>query len=48
VSRIALSPEATRDRIAFLAQQLNFKAPNPKAVDAIPALVQPPWPKASE
>ena len=44
----ALSPEARRDRIAFLAQQLNFKPPNPKAVDAIPALVQPPWPKPSE
>ena len=41
----ALSPEATRDRIAFLAEQLSFKPPNPAAVNAIPALVQPPWPK---
>jgi hypothetical protein len=41
----ALSPEATRDRIAFLAEQLAFKPPDRKAVDAIPALVQPPWPK---
>ena len=41
----ALNAEATRDRIAFLAEQLSFKAPDPKAVAAIPALVQPPWPK---
>jgi dienelactone hydrolase len=41
----ALNPEATRDRIAFLAEQLSFKPPDPKAVAAIPALVQPPWPK---
>jgi dienelactone hydrolase len=41
----ALNPEATRDRIAFLAEQLSFKTPDPKAVAAIPALVQPPWPK---
>jgi hypothetical protein len=41
----ALSPEATRDRIAFLAQQLSFKPPDAKLVNAIPALVQPPWPK---
>jgi hypothetical protein len=41
----ALNLEATRDRIAFLAEQLSFKPPAPKAVAAIPALVQPPWPK---
>jgi hypothetical protein len=41
----ALSPEATRDRIAFLAEQLAFKAPPSTGMDAIPALVQPPWPK---
>jgi dienelactone hydrolase len=44
----ALNPEATRDRIAFLAEQLSFKAPDPKAVAGIPALVQPPWPKDSQ
>jgi hypothetical protein len=41
----ALNAEATRDRIAFLAEQLSFKPPDAKAVDAIPALIQPPWPK---
>jgi dienelactone hydrolase len=41
----ALNAEATRDRIAFLAQQLSFPRPDVKAVNAIPALVQPPWPK---
>lgn len=41
----ALNAEATRDRIAFLAQQLSFKPPDTHAVAAIPALVQPPWPK---
>ncbi len=42
----ALNAEATRDRIAFLAQQLSFRPPKAKAVASIPALVQPPWPKA--
>lgn len=41
----ALNAEATRDRIAFLAEQLSFKAPDGQAVASIPALVQPPWPK---
>jgi dienelactone hydrolase len=41
----ALNAEATRDRVAFLAQQLAFHAPGTKAVAAIPVLVQPPWPK---
>ena len=41
----ALNSEATRDRITFLAQELSFKAPDPKAVSAIPPLAQPPWPK---
>jgi dienelactone hydrolase len=42
----ALNPEATRDRITFLAEQLSFKAPDTTAIAAIPALVQPPWPKS--
>jgi dienelactone hydrolase len=41
----ALNAEATRDRIAFLAEQLSFPAPDPKAVAAIPVLFQPPWPQ---
>lgn len=41
----ALNAEATRDRIAFLAEQLSFTPPDEKAVASIPALVQPPWPK---
>ncbi|MBV9480254.1 MAG: hypothetical protein JO249_05805 [Acidobacteria bacterium] len=44
----ALNSEATRDRIAFLAEQLSFKPPDPKAMASIPALVQPPWPKTPE
>jgi len=44
----ALNGEATRDRIAFLAQQLSFQTPDSKAVSAIPALVQPPWPKDAQ
>ena len=41
----ALNAEATRDRIVFLAEQLSFKPPDAKAIAAIPALVQPPWPR---
>ena len=41
----ALNAKATRDRIAFLANQLSFKPPDDKAISAIPLLVQPPWPK---
>jgi dienelactone hydrolase len=44
----ALNVEATRDRIAFLAEQLSFNPPNAKAITAIPALIQPPWPKSSQ
>jgi dienelactone hydrolase len=44
----ALNAEATRDRIAFLAEQLAFKVPAAAAVAAIPVLVQPPWPKSAE
>jgi cephalosporin-C deacetylase-like acetyl esterase len=44
----ALNAEATRDRIAFLAEQLSFKVPGAAAVAAIPVLVQPPWPKPAE
>jgi hypothetical protein len=41
----ALNAEATQDRVAFLAEQLSVKPPDAKAVNSIPALVQPPWPK---
>lgn len=41
----ALNAEATHDRIAFLADRLSFKPPDDKAINAIPVLVQPPWPK---
>jgi dienelactone hydrolase len=44
----ALNAEATRDRIAFLAEQLAVKVPNAAAVAGIPVLVQPPWPKPVE
>jgi dienelactone hydrolase len=44
----ALNAEATRDRVAFLAEQLSFKAPDPRAVAGIPAVVQPPWPKDAQ
>ena len=41
----ALNAEATRDRLAFLAEQLSFRPPDAKAVAGIPVLAQPPWPK---
>jgi dienelactone hydrolase len=41
----ALNADATRDRIAFLAEQLSFKPPDSKAVASIAPLAQPPWPK---
>jgi dienelactone hydrolase len=44
----ALNSEATRDRVAFLAQQLSFKAPDAKSVTSIPELFQPPWPKPTK
>jgi len=44
----ALNAEATRDRIAFLAEQLGFKVPDVAAIATIPVLVQPPWPKSGE
>ena len=44
----ALNAEATRDRIAFLAEQLSFKPPDANAVSAIPMLIQPPWPKGGQ
>jgi dienelactone hydrolase len=44
----ALNAEATRDRVAFLAEQLSVKPPDAKAVAGIPALVQPPWPKDAQ
>jgi hypothetical protein len=44
----ALNSEATRDRIAFLAEQLSFNAPDAATVATIPALVQPPWPKPTQ
>jgi dienelactone hydrolase len=40
----ALNAEATRDRIAFLAQQLSFRPPDTRAVASIPELPQPPMP----
>jgi hypothetical protein len=43
----ALNAEATRDRVAFLAEQLSFRPPATKAINAIPPLVQPPWPKSN-
>ena len=43
----ALNAEATRDRIAFLAEQLSFTMPDAKVINAIPPLVQPPWPKSN-
>jgi dienelactone hydrolase len=44
----ALNAEATRDRVAFLAEQLEFKAPDAKDVDGIPVVFQPPWPKQEQ
>jgi len=41
----ALNAEARRDRIAFLAQQLQFKPPAAEVIAAIPELPQPPAPK---
>ena len=41
----ALNAEARRDRIAFLAQQLQFKPPTPEVSARIPELPQPPQPK---
>jgi dienelactone hydrolase len=41
----ALNADATRDRIAFLADQLSFKPPDAKAIATIPVLSQPPWPQ---
>jgi dienelactone hydrolase len=40
----ALNAEATRDRIAFLCEQLRVKPPEAKAVAGIPELFQPPEP----
>jgi len=41
----ALNADATRDRIAFLSEQLSFKLPDAKEISAIPILVQPLWPQ---
>ena len=38
----ALNVEARRDRIAFLAKELNLKPPDAAAIARIPELVQPP------
>jgi dienelactone hydrolase len=43
----ALNSEATRDRVAFLAEQLSFRTPDVESVSNIPELSQPPWPKPS-
>lgn len=44
----ALNSDATRDRIAFLVEQLGFTAPESNWVASIPPLTQPPWPKPQE
>jgi dienelactone hydrolase len=41
----ALNAEARRDRLAFLAEMLGVKPPEPAAVTAVPDLVQPPPPR---
>lgn len=41
----ALNAEARRDRIAFLAEQLQFRPPLPAVIAAVPDLPQPPEPK---
>ena len=41
----SLNAEARRDRGAFLAKELNLKAPDPAAIARVPELVQPPDPK---
>jgi len=41
----ALNADARRDRVAFLAEQLQFRPPDPEAIAAIPQLPQPPEPK---
>ncbi|MBZ5511300.1 MAG: hypothetical protein LAN70_09015 [Acidobacteriia bacterium] len=41
----ALNAEATRDRLHFLARQLEVLPPDPQRIAKIPPLVQPPWPK---
>ncbi len=38
----ALNAEARQDRVAFLAKELNLKAPDPAAIARVPELVQPP------
>ncbi|MBZ5571384.1 MAG: hypothetical protein LAO09_05840 [Acidobacteriia bacterium] len=43
----ALNAEARRDRIAFLTEQLRLKPTPPAAIAAVPDLVQPPDPAAS-
>jgi hypothetical protein len=40
----ALNPEARRDRIAFLTEQLNLKPLPPAVIASIPDLFQPPAP----
>ena len=40
----ALNAQARRDRIAFLAQQLRFRAPSSALIAAVPSLPQPPEP----
>jgi dienelactone hydrolase len=41
----ALNPEARRDRIAFLTEQLKLKALSSALIDSVPDLPQPPAPK---
>jgi dienelactone hydrolase len=39
----ALNSDATRDRVLFLTEQLSLQPLDPKIVDGIPPLWQPPW-----
>jgi cephalosporin-C deacetylase-like acetyl esterase len=41
----ALNAEARRDRLAFLAEKLNFKSPDPVVIAKVPELFQPEMPK---
>jgi len=40
-----LNAEAGRDRIAFLSEQLKFKAPDPAIIAKVAELFQPEMPK---
>jgi len=44
----ALNAEARRDRVAFLAEQLNLKPIPPRVIAAVPDLIQPPEPRPAK